>query len=182
MRDCARLESRSNVTMYRADTSAYARGGGSCSTWPSSVFSTSRLCTAMSCANSSTPSSAPSGQRSVTACFTPRFAGSKPRLDHRGGGDPAGRSGRSPLTSRRGRVVYKITAEGKERFQDLLAKVGPETYEDAGFGVHFAFFSRTERRCPPAHPGRPPPQDRRAAGELSRRARPRRRTARRLHA
>ena len=50
-----------------------------------------------------------------------------------------------PLTSRRGRVVYKITAEGKERFADLLAQAGPETYDDAGFGVHFAFFSRTDR-------------------------------------
>lgn len=49
-----------------------------------------------------------------------------------------------PLTSRRGRVVYKITAEGKERFQDLLAQVGPETYEDAAFGIHFAFFARTD--------------------------------------
>lgn len=50
-----------------------------------------------------------------------------------------------PLTSRRGRIVYKITAEGKERFADLLAQVGPETYDDAGFGVHFAFFARTDR-------------------------------------
>jgi DNA-binding PadR family transcriptional regulator len=50
-----------------------------------------------------------------------------------------------PLTSRRGRVVYKITAEGKERFQELLAQVGPETYEDAAFGVHFAFFARTDQ-------------------------------------
>jgi DNA-binding PadR family transcriptional regulator len=50
-----------------------------------------------------------------------------------------------PLTSRRGRVVYKITAEGKERFAELLAQAGPETYDDAGFGVHFAFFSRTDR-------------------------------------
>jgi DNA-binding PadR family transcriptional regulator len=49
-----------------------------------------------------------------------------------------------PLTSRRGRVVYKITAEGKERFQALLAETGPETYEDTGFGVHFAFFARTD--------------------------------------
>ena len=49
------------------------------------------------------------------------------------------------LTSRRGRVVYKITAEGKERFQELLAQVGPETYEDAAFGVHFAFFARTDQ-------------------------------------
>lgn len=50
-----------------------------------------------------------------------------------------------PLTSRRGRIVYKITAEGKERFADLLAQAGPETYDDAGFGVHFTFFSRTDR-------------------------------------
>jgi DNA-binding PadR family transcriptional regulator len=50
-----------------------------------------------------------------------------------------------PLTSRRGRVVYKITAEGKERFQALLVQAGPETYEDNGFGVHFAFFARTDQ-------------------------------------
>ena len=50
-----------------------------------------------------------------------------------------------PLTSRRGRIVYKITAEGKERFADLLAQAGPETYDDDGFGVHFAFFARTDR-------------------------------------
>jgi DNA-binding PadR family transcriptional regulator len=50
-----------------------------------------------------------------------------------------------PLTSRRSRVVYKITADGKERFQELLAQAGPETYEDPGFGVHFAFFARTDQ-------------------------------------
>ena len=49
------------------------------------------------------------------------------------------------LTTRRGRIVYKITAEGKERFADLLAQAGPETYDDDGFGVHFAFFARTDR-------------------------------------
>jgi DNA-binding PadR family transcriptional regulator len=48
-------------------------------------------------------------------------------------------------TSRRGRIVYKITAEGKERFAGMLAQAGPETYDDAGFGVHFAFFARTDR-------------------------------------
>jgi len=51
-----------------------------------------------------------------------------------------------PMTSRRGRIVYKITAEGKERFQDLLAQAGPETFDDPGFGVHFAFFSRTDQQ------------------------------------
>ncbi|HET8684213.1 MAG TPA: PadR family transcriptional regulator [Micromonosporaceae bacterium] len=56
----------------------------------------------------------------------------------------AGRAEIPPLTSRRGRVVYKITAEGKERFQELLAQTGPESYEEPGFGIHFAFFSRTD--------------------------------------
>jgi DNA-binding PadR family transcriptional regulator len=49
------------------------------------------------------------------------------------------------LTSRRGRVVYTITAEGKERFAQLIAQAGPETYDDTGFGVHFAFFARTDQ-------------------------------------
>jgi len=60
------------------------------------------------------------------------------------GETPAGDAAVPPLTTRRGRVVYKITAEGKERFQGLLAQVGPEAYEDAAFGVHFAFFARTD--------------------------------------
>lgn len=60
------------------------------------------------------------------------------------GETPADDAAVPPLTSRRGRVVYKITAEGKERFQDLLARVGPEAYEDAAFGIHFAFFARTD--------------------------------------
>jgi DNA-binding PadR family transcriptional regulator len=59
--------------------------------------------------------------------------------------DPADLETVPPLTSKRGRVVYKITAEGKERFAELLAQAGPETYDDAGFGVHFAFFARTDR-------------------------------------
>ena len=51
-----------------------------------------------------------------------------------------------PLTSKRGRVVYKITADGKERFGELLAQAGPETYDDPAFGVHFAFFARTDQQ------------------------------------
>jgi DNA-binding PadR family transcriptional regulator len=46
--------------------------------------------------------------------------------------------------SRRGRVVYKLTAEGKERFAELLAEVGPATTDDEQFGVHFAFFAQTD--------------------------------------
>ena len=57
----------------------------------------------------------------------------------------AGATQAPPLASKRGRVVYKITADGKERFQNLLDSSGPETYDDPGFGVHFAFFSRTDQ-------------------------------------
>jgi DNA-binding PadR family transcriptional regulator len=45
--------------------------------------------------------------------------------------------------SRRARRVYRITAEGKERFAELLADSGPQSFDDDGFGVHLAFFSRT---------------------------------------
>jgi DNA-binding PadR family transcriptional regulator len=45
--------------------------------------------------------------------------------------------------SRRARRVYRITAEGKERFAELLADSGPQAFDDDGFGVHLAFFSRT---------------------------------------
>ena len=45
--------------------------------------------------------------------------------------------------SRRGRRVYRITAEGKERFAEILDDAGPQAWEDGRFGVHLAFFSRT---------------------------------------
>ena len=48
-----------------------------------------------------------------------------------------------PLTSRRSRVVYRLTAEGKERLVTLLGDAGPQSWSDDGFGVHLAFFSRT---------------------------------------
>ncbi len=53
-------------------------------------------------------------------------------------------AGAPPLTGRRGKVVYKLTAEGKERFGELLAEAGPSSWEDETFGVHFAFFGQTE--------------------------------------
>ena len=53
--------------------------------------------------------------------------------------------GRAPaLTGRRGKVVYRLTAEGKERLAELLAEAGPAAYDDEGFGVHFAFFAQTD--------------------------------------
>ncbi|WP_448626272.1 PadR family transcriptional regulator [Geodermatophilus sp. URMC 64] len=49
-----------------------------------------------------------------------------------------------PLTGRRGKVVYTITAEGKERFHELASESGPEAYDDSGlFGVRLAFFRHT---------------------------------------
>ena len=49
-----------------------------------------------------------------------------------------------PLTGRRGKVVYTITAEGKERFHELVSNTGPEAYDDEGFfGVRLAFFRHT---------------------------------------
>ncbi|GAA2259333.1 PadR family transcriptional regulator [Actinomadura sp. NPDC048955] len=47
------------------------------------------------------------------------------------------------LQSRRSKIVYKLTADGKERLQLLLTEAGPASWEDEGFGVHFAFFSHT---------------------------------------
>ena len=45
---------------------------------------------------------------------------------------------------KRGRTVYKLTAEGKERLQDKLAERGPSAWEDESFGVRFALFAQTE--------------------------------------
>ena len=59
-------------------------------------------------------------------------------------GDPEVVAGAPALTGRRGKVVYKLTAEGKERFTELLAEAGPSSWEDDQFGVHFAFFSKTD--------------------------------------
>ena len=48
------------------------------------------------------------------------------------------------LTGKRGKVVYRLTAEGKEHLAALLAETGPKSYDDEGFGVHFAFFAQTD--------------------------------------
>lgn len=54
-------------------------------------------------------------------------------------------AGAPALSGRRARIVYKLTPEGKEKFQQWLADAGPEAYEDELFGVHLAFFGRTDR-------------------------------------
>jgi DNA-binding PadR family transcriptional regulator len=55
--------------------------------------------------------------------------------------DPDDRGART--WGKRAKRVYKLTAEGKERFAEMLADAGPQAYDDDGFGVHMAFFSRT---------------------------------------
>ncbi|MEE1939537.1 helix-turn-helix transcriptional regulator [Streptomyces sp. TRM 70361] len=49
------------------------------------------------------------------------------------------------LAGRRAKIVYRLTAEGKEHFEELLAQTGPDTWEDEHFGVRFAFFGQTSR-------------------------------------
>jgi DNA-binding PadR family transcriptional regulator len=44
----------------------------------------------------------------------------------------------------RSKVVYTLTAEGKERLADLLGEGGPSSWEDEMFGVRFAFFGKTD--------------------------------------
>jgi DNA-binding PadR family transcriptional regulator len=52
-------------------------------------------------------------------------------------------AGAPALSGRRARIVYKLTADGKEHFQTLLDESGPEAWEDERFNVHMTFFSRT---------------------------------------
>ena len=59
-------------------------------------------------------------------------------------GGPAGATGTGrSRAGRRSLKVYRLTADGKERLQELLGEGGPAAWEDDGFGVHFAFFGQT---------------------------------------
>ncbi|GAB2773955.1 PadR family transcriptional regulator [Terrabacter sp. AAH1] len=46
--------------------------------------------------------------------------------------------------SKRPRITYELTPDGKEHFQALVAASGPDAWDDDDFDVRFAFFSRTE--------------------------------------
>jgi DNA-binding PadR family transcriptional regulator len=48
-----------------------------------------------------------------------------------------------PAGGRRARIVYELTAAGKEHFDALVDESGPTSWEDESFGVRFAFFART---------------------------------------
>src|SRR5659263_26078 len=48
------------------------------------------------------------------------------------------------LSGKRARIVYELTADGKEKFQEILSSSGPATWEDENFDVRFAFFAQTD--------------------------------------
>ncbi len=48
------------------------------------------------------------------------------------------------LSGKRARIVYQLTADGKEHLAGMLAESGPASWEDEPFGVRFALFSQTD--------------------------------------
>jgi DNA-binding PadR family transcriptional regulator len=50
----------------------------------------------------------------------------------------------SPVLARRNRIVYRLTADGKEHFAQAMEESGPAAWDDETFGVRFAFFARTD--------------------------------------
>jgi DNA-binding PadR family transcriptional regulator len=48
-------------------------------------------------------------------------------------------------TGSRSKIVYTLTADGKDRLEELLAEAGPAAWDDEPFGVRFALFSQTNR-------------------------------------
>ena len=58
--------------------------------------------------------------------------------------DALTRSEVTGAASRRSRIVYALTAEGKEAFSAWVADFGPESWEDEAFAARMAFFSRTD--------------------------------------
>ncbi|MEK9665330.1 MAG: PadR family transcriptional regulator [Candidatus Nanopelagicales bacterium] len=69
------------------------------------------------------------------------------RLTHRGlveQVDMVDRADIATVTSKRARIVYALTAAGKEAFATWVADTGPEAWEDEAFAARMAFFSRTD--------------------------------------
>ncbi|MDT0202441.1 PadR family transcriptional regulator [Nocardioides sp. AE5] len=48
------------------------------------------------------------------------------------------------ITSRRPRIVYRLTETGERQFVALMSEVGPTAWEDGNFDIRFAFFGRTD--------------------------------------
>jgi DNA-binding PadR family transcriptional regulator len=58
--------------------------------------------------------------------------------------DAVDRAEVAPISSRRSRIVYALTAAGKEAFATWVADAGPDAWEDEAFAARMAFFSRTD--------------------------------------
>jgi DNA-binding PadR family transcriptional regulator len=48
------------------------------------------------------------------------------------------------VSTKRARIVYGLTADGKEAFASWVADYGPDAWEDEAFAARMAFFSRTD--------------------------------------
>ncbi len=57
--------------------------------------------------------------------------------------DEVGREEIVGVSTKRARIVYALTAEGKEAFEAWVADAGPDAWEDEAFAARMAFFSRT---------------------------------------
>lgn len=81
-------------------------------------------------------------QSSERVIPSPRSPGARSAAVRPGSASRQSSTGRQTRAGR-SKIVYRLTAEGKERLQDLLAESGPAQWEDDEFGVHFAFFGQT---------------------------------------
>src|SRR5262249_11515677 len=75
------------------------------------------------------PADADDGQARPPAPARPRPVPARPRSAQA-----------RPRSGRRSKIVYRLTADGKERLQDLLAEAGPPAWGGGRFGGHLAFF------------------------------------------
>ena len=66
------------------------------------------------------------------------------RLTDRGLVEQAAAGAEAVVTSKRARVEYSITADGKEAFAQWVADDGPDAWEDEAFAARLAFFGRTD--------------------------------------
>jgi DNA-binding PadR family transcriptional regulator len=66
--------------------------------------------------------------------------------EQRSAADPSAPGGRPPVApSRRPRITYELTGQGRRHFATLMADAGPAAWEDDTFDVRFAFFGRIDR-------------------------------------
>jgi DNA-binding PadR family transcriptional regulator len=57
--------------------------------------------------------------------------------------DTVARADIAGVSTKRARIVYAITAKGKEAFQSWVTDTGPDAWEDEAFAARLTFFSQT---------------------------------------